>query len=127
MACTDLQVRSAILLRSYYMPPLQKSKFLGAVVDKGRRFFGNRSTQSLPGNASVHTTNPHSSPSTTSQKKFKKSNDARRDMSILAMTYILQDSPTIRELILLIIGLDDHDDSGKVCTTYNQPMATSSN
>ena len=112
------------------MPPSQKSKFLGAVVDKGRRFFGNRSTQSLPGDSDashgVHdsTTNPHSSPSTTSQKKFKKSNDVRRDMSILAMTYILQDSPTIRELILLIIGLDDHDDSGKVCTTCNQPMVT---
>ena len=118
-----------ILLRSYYMPPLQKSKLLGAVVDKGRRFFGNRSTQSLPGDASASinsTTNPHSLPSTTSQKKFKKSNDARRDMSILAMTYILQDSPTIRELILLIIGLDDYDDSGKVCTTCNQAMVTSS-
>ena len=50
---------------------------------------------------------------------FKKSNDARRDMSVLAMTYILQDSPTIRELIRLIIGLNDHDDSGKVCTTCN--------
>ena len=40
-------------------------------------------------------------------------------MSVLAMTYILQDNPTIRELILLIIGLNDHDDSGKVCATCN--------
>ena len=37
-------------------------------------------------------------------------------MSVLAITYILQDNPTIRELIHLIIGLNDHDDSGKVCT-----------
>ena len=35
------------------------------------------------------------------------------------MTYIPQDNPTIRELIRLIIGLDDRDDSGKVCTTCN--------
>ena len=40
-------------------------------------------------------------------------------MSFLAMTYILQDNSTIRELIRLIIGLNDHDDSDKVCTTYN--------
>ena len=98
------------------MAPLQKSTLLSAVVDKGRRVFGNRSPQRLPGD--LHrATNSLASPSTL--KKFKKSNDARRDMSILAMTYILQDSPTIRELIRLIIGLNDHDDSGKVCTTCN--------
>ena len=99
------------------MAPKQKSTFLSAV---GRRVFGNKSTQSLPGN--LHTssaTNPLASPSTTSQKKFKKSNDVRRDMSVLAMTYILQDNPTIRELIRLIIGLNNHDDSGKVSTTCN--------
>lgn len=83
-------------------------------------FFDNTtsgSTQSLPGN--LHSaTNPLGSPSTTPQKKFKKSNDARRDMNVLAMTYILQDNPTFRELIRLIIGLNDHDDSGRVCTTY---------
>jgi hypothetical protein len=109
-------------LRSYCMATSQKSKLLGAVVDKGRRFFGNtsRSAQSLPGD--LHSaTNPVSPPSITSnsQKIFKKSNDARRDMSVLAMTYILQDNPTIRELIRLIIGLNDHDESGKVCTTCN--------
>ena len=87
-------IPSATILRS--MAPLQKSKLFGAVVDKGRRFFGNKSI-----------------------KKFKKSNDVQRDISVLAMTYILQDSPTIRELIRLIIGLNDHDDSGKVCTTCN--------
>ena len=99
------------------MAPSKKSTFLSAVVDKGRRVFSNRSTQHLPGD--LHSaTNPLGSP-TTSQKKFKKSNDARWDMNVLAMTYILQDNPTIRELIRLIIGLNDHDDSGKVCTTCN--------
>ena len=105
------------------MAPLKKSKFLRAVVDKGRSLFGNRSTQSLPGDLDDSATNPQtqalSSSSTTSQKIFRKSNDSRHDMSILAMTYILQGNPTIRELIQLIIGLDHHDDSGKVCTTCN--------
>ena len=106
----NLQARNATLLRSNCMA----CTLLNTVVDKGRRFFGSRSTQKLPGD--FHSaTNPLSSP----QKKFKKSNDARRDMSVLAMAYILQDSPTIRELIRLIIGLNDHDDSGKVCTTWN--------
>ena len=98
-------------------------KLISAVVDKVRRFFGNRSTQSLPRDLQVHhdhdsvTMNSLSPPSTNTQKRFKKSNDARHDMTVLAMTYILQDNPTIRELIHLIIGLDHHDDSGKVCTT----------
>ena len=103
----------------------KKSTLLSTVVDKGRRVFGNRSladsigsTQSVPGIVDI-AGNPLSSPSTTPQKKFKKSNDARRDMSVLAMTYILQDNSTIRELIRLIIGLDDHDDCGKVCTACN--------
>jgi hypothetical protein len=117
--------RNAILLRSYHMAPLQKSTLLSAVVDKGRRVFGNRSPQRLPGD--LHSaTNPLSSPSTSSQKKFKKSNDARRDMSVLAMTYVLQENPTIRELIRLIIRLNDHDDSGKVCTTCNLRITSSS-
>ena len=89
---------------------------INAVVDKGRRFFGNRSTQNLPGDTESAT---NSSPSTTTQIKFKKSNDAQRDMSVLAITYILRDCTTIRELILLIIGLNDHDDSGKVCKICN--------
>ena len=101
------------------MTPWRNSTLLSSVVNKGRRVFGNRSTQSLPDDDLHSATNPLTSPSTTSQKMFKKSNDARRDMSVLAMTYILQDSPTIRELIRLIIGLNDHDDSGKVCTTCN--------
>ena len=99
------------------MAPFQKSTILSTVVHKGHRVFSNRPTQvaqQLPGD--LHSaTNPLSSP----QKKFKKSNDARRDMSVLAMAYILQDCPTIRELIRLIIGLNDHDDSGKVRTTCN--------
>ena len=97
------------------MASLKKSKLL-SVVDKGRRFFGNRSTQSLSGDLQSVTNSLRSS-STTSKKKFKKSNDVQRDMSVLAITYILQDNPTIRELIHLIIGLNHHDDSGKVCTT----------
>ena len=101
------------------MAPWQKSTLLSAVVDESRRVFGNKSTQSLSGDDPHSATNPPSSLSTTSQKKFKKSSDPRRDMSVLAMTYILQDSPTIRELIRVIIGLNDHDDSGKVCTTCN--------
>lgn len=102
------------------MAPWKKSTVLSSVIDKGRLFFGNtsRSTQSPPGN--LHSaTNPNPLSSPTPQKRFKKSNDARRDMNILAMTYILQDNPIFRELIRLIIGLrNDHDDSGTVCTTY---------
>ena len=101
------------------MASLQKSKFLSGLFNnlKGRRVIGKRSTQSLPGDTENAT---NSSPLTISQKRFKKSNDARCDMSVLAMTYILQDNPTIRELIHLIIGLNDHDDSAKVCSTvYN--------
>ena len=116
----SLQARNAVFLRSYRMAPRQKSTLFSAVVDKGRRFFGNRSTQSVPGPpADLHSvTSPLSSSLTAPQKSFKKSNDARRDMNVLAMTYILQDNPTFRELIRLIIGLNDHDDSGRVCTTY---------
>ena len=118
----QVRLRNDIFLRSYYMAPLIKSKLLSgvsAVVDKSRRFFGNtRSTQSLPIDL-PSVTNSLGSSSTTSQKIFRKSNDVRRDMSVLAMTFILQDNPTIRELIHLIIGLNNHDNSGKVCTTCN--------
>ena len=102
------------------MAPRQKSTFLSTVIDKGRGVSGNKSTKSLPGlPGDVHSAaNPVSSPST-SQKKFKKSDDARRDMSVLAMTYILRDNPKIRELVRLIVGLNDRDDSDKVCTTCN--------
>ena len=100
------------------MAPWKKSTLLSAVVDKGRRVFGNGSTQSLPGDPHS-VTNSLTSPSTTSLKIFKKSNDVRRDMSVLAMTYILQDNSTIRELIRVIIGLNDRDASGKVCKTCN--------
>ena len=114
----NLQPRNLILLRSYCMAPWQKSILLSVVVDKARKVFGNKSTVSLPGD--LHSAaNPLASPSTTSQKKFKKSDDARRDMSVLAMTYILQHNPTIRELIRLIVSLNDHGDSDKVCTTCN--------
>ena len=98
------------------MTPFQKPTLLSAVVNKGCRVFGNRSKQSLPGD--LHgAMNP---PLTSSQEKFKKSKDARLDMSVLAMTYILQDNPTIQQLIRLIIGLNDHNDSGKVCTNCNR-------
>ena len=121
MACAQL---TAILFHSYCMAPKQKSTLLSTVVDKGRRAFSYRSKQSGDFNSAK---NPLStSPSAGSQKRFKKSNDARRDMSILAMTYILQENPTIRELILLIIGLNDHDDSGKVrrtCNSWYSPQA----
>ena len=98
------------------MAPSQKSTFLSAVR---RRIFGNKSTQSLPDD--LHSaTNLLVSSSATSRKKFKKSNDTGHDMSVLAMTYILQDNPTFRELIRLIIGLNDRDDPGKVCTTCSK-------
>ena len=120
VTAANLQARNPILLRSYYMAPWQKSALLSAVVDKGRRILSNKdkSSQSLPGDPNG-VANLLSSPSTPSPKKFKKSNDARRDISVLAVTYILHDSPTIRELIRLIISLNDHDDSSKVCTTCN--------
>ena len=115
---TNWHARNPIPLCSYSMATSQKSKFLSALVDKGRKVIGKRSTQSpsLPGETESAT---NSSPSTTSHNKFKKSNDARRDMNVLALTYILRDCTTIRELILLIISLNDHDDSGKVCTICN--------
>lgn len=115
------QLTDTVLLYSCCMAPWKKPTLLNAIVDKGRWFFGNssKSTQSLPGNLHHDSvTNPLSLPSTTPQNKFKRSNDSRHDMIVLAMTYTLQDNPTIRELIRLIIGLSDHDDSGKVCTTY---------
>jgi hypothetical protein len=81
----------------------------------GRRVFGNRSTQTLHGGDHLpETTNVPP----TSQKKFKKSNDAQHDISVLAMTYILHDNPTIQELIRLIITLHDRDD-GAVCSYYS--------
>ena len=114
----NLKARNTILLRSYCMASLQKFNLFGPLVNnlKGRRVIGKRSSQSLPGDTESAT---NSSPSTTSHNKFKNSNDARRDMSVLALTYILRDCTTIRELILLIISLNDHDDSGKVCTICN--------
>ena len=77
------------------------------LLDKGRRLFRNIST---PSDLQRITDVTLSSPATTSQKKFKKSNDARHDISVLAMTYLLQDNPTIKELIRLIISLDDRED-----------------
>lgn len=93
---------------------------LGALVDKGRRRF-NTSTQSIQAGDLHSTTNlnvrVNSSP-TTSQKKFKKSDDIRHDLGVLSMTYILQDNPTIQDLVRLIIGLNDRNDD-KVRTTCN--------
>ena len=81
----NLQARNPILLGSYYMAPWKKSRLLSVVVEKGRRVFGkkDKSTQSLPGDTN-NATNPLTSPSTSSQKIFKKSDDARRDMRVLA-------------------------------------------
>ena len=88
---------------------------LGALrlFNKGRSFFGIRSTQSLHGDLQSNT-NVSITPPTTSQKKFKKNNDARHDIGVLAMTYILHDNSTIQELIRLIIKLHNCDD-GKAC------------
>ena len=102
------------------MASSQKPKLLSALFNKGHRVIGKKSTQSLPVDTESAT---NGSPLTTSQKVFKKSNDARRDMSILAMTYILRDCATIREIILLIINLNDQRE---VRTTCNQWMAISS-
>jgi hypothetical protein len=85
------------------------------LFNKGRRFFGIRSTQSLHGDLQSHTNVPISPP-TTSQKKFKKNNDVQHDIGVLAMTYILHDNSTIQELIHLIIKLHNCDD-GKACRT----------
>ena len=78
---------------------------LGALVDK--------SIQSIPGLQS--TTNIRvGSPS---QKKFKKSDDVRHDISVLVMSYILEDNTTIQDLIRLVICLSHYEDpDGKVCT-----------
>ena len=70
---------------------------LTALLDKGRRLFRNKLT-------------PISSPATTSQRIFKRGDNARHDISVLAMTYILQDNLTIQELIRLIIGVNDRED-----------------
>ena len=87
------------------------------LLTKGRRAF-RKSTPQDPSGDLQNTANVSlSSETTTTQKKFQKSNDAKRDMSVLAMTYILlQDNPTMQEIISLIIGLRDQDDD-KVCTT----------
>ena len=88
---------------------------LGALVDKGRSKVFGKSTQSLPGLQS--TTNVHvGSPSL---KKFQKSDDVRHDISVLAMSYILEDNPIIQDLIRLVIGLNQRDDpDGKVRTCH---------
>src|SRR5882757_3891583 len=79
-------------------------------------FSRNRSTEGRPGEPDLHSTTDVTLglPATTSQRTFKKSNDARHDISVLAMTYVLQDNPTIQELIRLIIGLNDRS-GGEVC------------
>ena len=86
------------------------------LLAKGRRHFRNKSTQDLPGDLQNTATVSLSSATTTPQKKFKKTNDTRHDISVLAMTYILKDNPIIQELICLIIGLRDQRDD-KVCKT----------
>src|SRR5277367_213048 len=92
---------------------------LSAILVKGFRLFFNRSTRNPQSTTNV----PPSSPATTPPKKFEKSNDAGRDISVLAMTYILQDNSTIQELIRLIISLHDRDDN-EVCATYNPCQLT---
>ena len=90
---------------------------------KGHRFFRNKSTQDLPGDLQ-NTANVSLSPATTTpQKKFKKTNDIRHDINVLAMTYILKDNPIIKELICLIIALRDQRDDNvcKTCKLYRSP------
>ena len=87
---------------------------LGALVDKSRRKVVGKSTESLPGLQS--TTNVHAG--SPSQTKFKKSDDVRHDISVLAMSYILEDNPTIQDLIRLIIGLNHREPDGKVRTCH---------
>src|SRR5277367_4376164 len=84
------------------------------LITKGRRAFRRSTPQDPPSNVQNIANVSLSSATTTPQKQFQKSNDARRDMSVLAMTYILQDSATIQEIIRLIIGLRYQDDD-KVC------------
>jgi hypothetical protein len=87
--------------------PSQKSTHrpLSTLLDKGRRLFRNTP---IPSDLQI------SSSAASSRKIFRKSNDAQHDIGVLAMTYILQDNPTIQELTRLIIGINDRDD-GKVC------------
>ena len=98
-----------IFLRSHHMA-------FPNVLTKGRTAFRKSTPQDPPGDFQNTGNVSVSSATTTPQKKFQKSNDARRDMKVLAMTYILQDNPTMQEIIRLIIGLRDQYDE-KVCTT----------
>jgi hypothetical protein len=93
------------------------------LLAKGRRLFRNKSTQDLPGDLQNTATVSLSSATTTPQKKFKKTNDTRHDIGVLAMTYILKDNPIIQELICLIIGLRDQRDDKvcKTCKPYRSP------
>jgi hypothetical protein len=91
--------------------PAQKPthRLLSGLLNKGRRLFRNTSAP-IPSDLQI----PSPAASSGSQTKFKKGNDARHDISVLAMSYILQDNPTIQELIRLIIDVHDRDD-GRVC------------
>ena len=90
------------------------------LLAKGHRLFRNKSTQDLPGDLQNTATVSSSSVTTTPQKKFKKTNDTRHDISVLALTYILKDNPMFQELICLIISLrDQRDDKAcKICKPY---------
>lgn len=89
------------------------------LLTKGlRELFCSRSTQALPGDLQNTSNESLGPPATASQKKFKKSNDAQRDISVLAMTYILQENSNIRDIICLILGLHAHY-GDRVCTTCN--------
>ena len=96
---------------------------LRTLLAKGHKLFRNKSTQDLPGDLQNTATVSLSSATTTTQKKFKKTNDTRHDISVLAMTYILKDNPIIQELICLIIGLRDQRDDNvcKTCKPYRSP------
>jgi hypothetical protein len=69
------------------------------------RFLCNGAAQDLPSDFNSTTNLSVSSPPTTTRKKVRMSIDARHVIRVLAMTYILQDNPTIQELIPLIISL----------------------
>jgi len=88
--------------------PSHKSTYQprSALLVRGRMFFRNVSIQGVPRDLQRLTV---------VSDRHQRCTD---DIGVLAMTYILQDNPTIQELIRLVINFNDRD-NGKVCTSYN--------
>ena len=116
-SCCNL-TGNVIFLRSHRMA-------FRTPLAKGHRLLRNKSTQDLPGDLQNTATVSLSSTTTTPQKKFKKTNDTRHDISVLAISYILKDNPIIQELICLIIGLRDQRDDNvcKTCNHIDRPLS----